>query len=134
MEFPRDWSSPGVKTELQQVQHYQTNVAPAPCRDMGTGMKRGSEPLEVECYDTTIPHAVTVKQEPRESGSKAGIGEVTIKARNKAEALAHEETDIKTELSESTSTKQQTEDLNDDFWDDIPVFYGKCVNEHAHCL
>ena len=114
MEFPRDWSSPGVKTELQQVQHYQTNVAPAPCRDMGTGMKRGSEPLEVECYDTTIPHAVTVKQEPRESGSKAGI--------------------IKTELSESTSTKQQTEDLNDDFWDDIPVFYGKCVNEHAHCL
>ena len=85
-----------------------------------------TEPLEVERYNTTIPPAVAIKQEPNERSIEAGNGTIT-KTEHETEPAVHRgnDNDIKTEPSERTNTEQHTGEFNDDFWDDVPVFYGK---------
>ena len=134
MEFPLPWSSPAVESKQWQVEHCQTRAAPRPCGQAAAGTERKTEPLEVECYNTTMPPEVAVKEEPSDSDTEAGNDEVT-KARSETEAsgVGVEGSNVKTEPSESISTTQHKEDLNDDFWDDVPVFYGKCAHKPACC-
>ena len=137
MEFPAHWSLPVIKTELLHVKHCETDIPPGLTQtvklhesaqqdgELVTRIKlESTEVQQVETCNATTPSLVVVKREPSDLGIEAGIAAVT-QQEDGMELAVHKGSCIKAEPPESTSAQQQTENLSNDSFDDVPVISGE---------